>query len=73
MVQWKRISAAILALAMAVSLACTSALADTAEEVVLPAAQAVVSGEGVSFENKVIPTAYDAGTGTVANMGKAPR
>lgn len=70
MVQWKRISAAILALAMAVSLACTSALADTAEEVVLPAAQAVVSGEGVSFENKVIPTAYDAGTGTVANMGK---
>lgn len=66
----RRLPAIALILALLMSLCCAPALAQTPDGTVLSAADASVTGEGVSFENKILPTAYDAATGTVANVGK---
>ena len=65
--QIKRILAC--ALAMAMLLGVSVAGASGPSEVVLPAAQAEVSGQGVGRDQKVQPTAYDEATNTVTSMG----
>lgn len=56
-------------LAMALLLGVGTAGASGPSEIILPAAQAEVSGQGVSRTQEVQPTVYDETTNTVTSMG----
>ena len=65
---WKRLLALTLALGLTAGMMLPAGAAD-GDTVTLSAAQAEITGKGVSRENKMENTVYDETTGTVTNVG----